>query len=50
MYFVFAGEWHFANQLVESMWQQELAQLETAPWYEQLLTVLLQPLFKKQGH
>ncbi|CAM5224878.1 hypothetical protein [Alishewanella longhuensis] len=48
MYFVFAGEWHFANQLVESMWQQELA-AQTAPWYEQLLTVLLQPLFKKQA-
>lgn len=48
MYFVFAGEWHFANQLVESMWQQELA-AHTVPWYEQLLTALLQPLFKKQA-
>lgn len=48
MYAAFAGEWHFANQLVEQMWQQDEAE-QTQPWYNQWAIALLQPMFKKQA-
>lgn len=48
MYPVFAGEWHYANHMLNKLWQHDLAG-QAKPWYEQTILTVSQPFFKQQA-